>query len=439
MDNRTKQRHKLVYYFNRKRIVNNKKINMKQLLFLILFPCLAMAQYPGNGNQKITLGEQTTADGLVYRGLAADTTRKPSVDTMAFILLDTNTNIIWQYKKATNNAWTRVGGSISSGLTGELPVANGGTGENMSGLPNNYLIRKNSSGVFDTSIVYEANGRVGIGTNNPTSILDLASSGSSLNFSARLFTNGATGPSFTFIKKRGTLENPLDVQNGDNMGELNFSGAVLMRGYNSLAPGPNFLNGGFKILISSELAGGSAERFTMISSGFTGIGVTVPTERLHVANNVRIAGNIAAGVTSATARLHLTQGTATASTAPLKFTSQGASLLNPVEAGAVEFNGTNLLFTPSTTRHTVNHGLTGSATLDFVSTNAQNSRDMTISVTGAADGDVVSLGVPNAAVNANTSYSAWVSAANTVTVRFNNYSSGTVDPASGLFKVFVTK
>jgi hypothetical protein len=101
---------------------------MKQLLFLLLFPCLAMAQYPGNGNQKITLGEQSTADGLVYRGVAADTTRKPSVDTMAYILLDTNTNIIWQYKKATNNAWTRVGGSISSGVTGVLPVANGGTG-----------------------------------------------------------------------------------------------------------------------------------------------------------------------------------------------------------------------------------------------------------------------------------------------------------------------
>jgi len=101
---------------------------MKQLLFLLLFPCFAVAQYQGNGNQKITLGEQTTADGLVYRGLASDTTRKPSVDTMAYILLDTNTNIIWQYKKATSNAWTRVGGSISSGLTGVLPVANGGTG-----------------------------------------------------------------------------------------------------------------------------------------------------------------------------------------------------------------------------------------------------------------------------------------------------------------------
>jgi hypothetical protein len=81
---------------------------MKQLLFLLLFPSLAMAQYTGNAGQKITLGEQTSADGLVYRGLAADTTRKPSVDTMAYILLDTNTNIIWQYKKAVNNAWTKI-------------------------------------------------------------------------------------------------------------------------------------------------------------------------------------------------------------------------------------------------------------------------------------------------------------------------------------------
>ncbi|NDC42689.1 MAG: hypothetical protein EBZ77_14275 [Chitinophagia bacterium] len=88
---------------------------------------------------------------------------------------------------------------------------------------------------------------------------------------------------------------------------------------------------------------------------------------------------------------------------------------------------------------TGNAGLTGSATLDFGSTAAQTSSDLTITVTGAADGDVVSLGVPNASVNANTDYTAWVSSANTVTVRFNNYSSAAVDPASGTFKVFVTK
>ena len=79
---------------------------MKQLLFLLLFPCLALAQYPGNSNQKITLGEQTTADGLVFRGVASiDTvtatskiTRANKQDTSAYILLDTVTNLLWHYK-----------------------------------------------------------------------------------------------------------------------------------------------------------------------------------------------------------------------------------------------------------------------------------------------------------------------------------------------------
>jgi len=83
--------------------------------------------------------------------------------------------------------------------------------------------------------------------------------------------------------------------------------------------------------------------------------------------------------------------------------------------------------------------LQGSAALNFPSTNAQNSSDLTITVTGAADGDVVELGVPNAAVLTNSNYTAWVSATNTVTVRFNNYSSGAQDPASGTFKVRVVK
>jgi hypothetical protein len=79
------------------------------------------------------------------------------------------------------------------------------------------------------------------------------------------------------------------------------------------------------------------------------------------------------------------------------------------------------------------------ASLNFPSTNAQNSSDLTITLTGAVDGDAVSLGVPNAAVNANSCYTAWVSAANTVTVRFNNYSSGAIDPAQATFKVTIIK
>lgn len=54
------------------------------------------------------------------------------------------------------------------------------------------------------------------------------------------------------------------------------------------------------------------------------------------------------GVTNPTAWLHLAGGSSSASSAPLKFNS-GTNLTTP-EAGAFEYNGTSLFFTPSSTR-----------------------------------------------------------------------------------------
>lgn len=111
---------------------------MKQLLFLLLFPCLALAQYQGNGNQKITLGEQTSADGLVWRGRTTDTVNlmTSKLDTSAYLVLDTITEAIWLYRASTTPKWNRVVDSLNnlqgqlsltSKVTGVLPVANGGT------------------------------------------------------------------------------------------------------------------------------------------------------------------------------------------------------------------------------------------------------------------------------------------------------------------------
>jgi hypothetical protein len=380
---------------------------MKQLLslFLFLIPCFALAQYPSNGNQKITLGEQTTADGLIYRGVLADTgIITPSSDTSAYIILDTVNHRFYNYNRATN-VWSVAGGGTSvttfsagsTGLTpstatsgavtlgGTLAVANGGTGAS-SFSPNNYLIRTNSSGIFDTANIYEAGGNVGIG-----------------KISSIDFKLDVSGSQSRFLS---TVSTPLLIDRS--------SGNGVFIGLRDGSTKLSFFGNNDGNFVVQTPGSGYATKFTILNGGNIGIGQATPT-----------------------AVLHLKAGTTSVSSAPLKFTS--GTNLTTTEAGAVEFNGTNLLFTPSATRHTVNHGLTGSATLNFPSTLTNLSADLTITVTGAADGDVVSLGVPNAAVNANTSYSAWVSAANTVTVRFNNYSSGTVDPASALFKVFVTK
>jgi hypothetical protein len=157
-------------------MVSNKIKNMKQLLslFLFLLPCLALAQYPTNGNQKITLGEQTTADGLIYRGVLADTgIITPSSDTSAYIILDTVNHRFYNYNRATNVWSVTTIGSISSGLTGTLPVANGGT--NRTTMPNGYILHGDGSAV-DTAIGLfwdRTTSRLGLGTNTPSSTLNL--------------------------------------------------------------------------------------------------------------------------------------------------------------------------------------------------------------------------------------------------------------------------
>jgi hypothetical protein len=90
---------------------------MKQLLslFLFLLPCLALAQYPSNGNQKITLGEQSTADGLIWRGVAADTTLTAKSDTAAYFVLDTANLNLYTYKaSATGKKWIQLGSDTTS-------------------------------------------------------------------------------------------------------------------------------------------------------------------------------------------------------------------------------------------------------------------------------------------------------------------------------------
>lgn len=67
-----------------------------------------------------------------------------------------------------------------------------------------------------------------------------------------------------------------------------------------------------------------------------------------------VNGNVGLGgiSTAPTARVQIAAGTATASTAPLKFTS--GTNLTTAEAGAMEYNGTNLFFTRAgTTRESV--------------------------------------------------------------------------------------
>jgi hypothetical protein len=79
-----------------------------------------------------------------------------------------------------------------------------------------------------------------------------------------------------------------------------------------------------------------------------------------------------------------------------------------------------------------------SATLNFPLTAPRTSSDLTIALTGAVVGDPVMLGIP-AVPDANSCYTAWVSAEDVVTVRFNNYTDLGINPGSASFTVFTIK
>ena len=79
--------------------------------------------------------------------------------------------------------------------------------------------------------------------------------------------------------------------------------------------------------------------------------------------------------------------------------------------------------------------ISNTATLDFASTASHECSALTMTVTGAAVGDVVAIGIPNGSVGTTGVWFGWVSAADTVTIRYHNTDkNNAVDPASGTFR-----
>jgi len=129
----------------------------------------------------------------------------------------------------------------------------------------------------------------------------------------------------------------------------------------------------------------------------------------------------------------------------LKRESAGRAVISTLSTSTLRDLGVRSLFATNlyATNLIVNGGatvtkiLSATATLNFDLT-ALTVEDLTITVTGAADGDVVTLGVPNGSITTSVQYTAWVSAADTVTVRARTSATGE-NPASGTFRATVIK
>jgi hypothetical protein len=152
----------------------------------------------------------------------------------------------------------------------------------------------------------------------------------------------------------------------------------------------------------------------------------VSASRIALGQNTAAGGNI--GLVNA-ASMYMRNA---ANTADVRLIAGDAS------DRAIVGDANGVCLSTSTNCAPIKGNLSATATLDFPSTSASACSDLTLAVTGAAAGDPVFLGAPSASVPIGGSFFAWVSATNTVTVRF--CADGTArDPASGIFRATVVK
>ena len=117
----------------------------------------------------------------------------------------------------------------------------------------------------------------------------------------------------------------------------------------------------------------------------------------------------------------------------------------PIALTAGGTNGTVAIVGTGTGGLTVGGGgpinqilVNSAATINFGNTAAQTSDDQTATVTGATTGDAC-FTIGYSVGDANSAVTCAVSGANTVTVRFHNYSAGAINPASATYQIVVVR
>jgi len=310
--------------------------------------------------------------------------------------------------------------------------------------------------LFGTSAYDEVNNRLGITTASPASALDVGSGAviagsyqtTSTGVNSNFFTAGTvsiagtTTSNYLFpggagtdfrVAINGTTASTSTA--GRDVADLVLTGSVITEAGSSTHPRIGTLFVGRKTITNG--AGATDTAFGAYIDG-PATGITPTTGSFNTIfnfGNVLVKqGKLGIGI-NPTAMLHLPASTTAANTASIKL-GEG-SRQTSAEDGTINYVSNNLEFTETSTVYTLAKTLKATASLDFVSTTTNNSSELTITVTGAATGDPVSLAIPHALASSGTCFTAWVSSSDTVTVRFNNYSGSTIDPSSGSFTAAV--
>jgi hypothetical protein len=200
------------------------------------------------------------------------------------------------------------------------------------------------------------------------------------------------------------------VVTSDSTSKVHYCQVSNVKVYSSTGRGFDITDGQ-SIQINNCMALACTDGFRIVSGGSNTFSAVMNSHSEGCTNGFVIsATSSSALIRNCSGRLNTTHYTFTGNV-----TASGLSF----DQGTTAFSGTPLN--------------SGSASLNFDLTSV-NSQDLTITATGAADGDPVVLGVPVASITANVVYTAFVSAVNTITVRASRIDVATgANPAAGTF------
>ncbi|MBU4473286.1 MAG: hypothetical protein KJ842_03940, partial [Candidatus Omnitrophica bacterium] len=229
--------------------------------------------------------------------------------------------------------------------------------------------------IQDTSNLYwnNSNNRVGIGTSDPVARLEIKGAGTGTTFALKIQDgDGADKVAFLDNGNVGVgntaPEGLLDVGTTPGVGLIVLTSGKV--GIGTTQPGAKLgfvaattAAGGIDFGTDTNLYRSAADTLktddSLVVTGSITTGSLSSSGNLDMNNNLilnigsadtdftsggglNIAGSVGIGTTAPTAVLHLKAGTTAPSSAPLKLTS--GSNLTTAEAGAMEFDGTNLYF-----------------------------------------------------------------------------------------------
>lgn len=327
-----------------------------------------LTDFFANGTPDFSLYDQVHAKAVIYADAAGTLNLggTASVASTSGISIDNSKNVSFDNGKfnwdATNH-WL-VANSHYGGTTGGGTLTLSSTTNATKG-----FIKMGAS-VYD-----ESNNRLGINNLTPTYAVDIA--GTDLTTTTSRISNSTTSSYSTFGAYTGTAGGFFRTYG------TTFPVASLA---NKTSFGPDGSSGLVVFTNASSTSGGSG------SLSIRGGGYDLAAEKLFADKGGVSIGN--GTLSSATALLYLAAGTATAGTAPLKFTS-GVKLTTP-EAGVFEFDGTNFWMTISTIRYLITPSTQGTAAptttpaavgihfidttnkKDYVATGTSSSADWTI-------------------------------------------------------------